>query len=82
MLVYKVMGDAIYAIPVTSKEKVFTLHSIEKDRFFKGSHMSENLVKISLEDAKKRFVRVWENRKEADVIFAKYKAGVKALLNL
>ena len=81
-LVYKVTIDAVYALVITSKEKVFCFHLIENDRYFKPGYISESLIKIPIEQAKENFVRVWENRKEADVIFAKYKAGVKALLNL
>lgn len=53
-----------YVIPITSKEKHSTT-KILKDRYFCNSYFSDTITIENLGNLKNRFVRVYENKKEA-----------------
>jgi len=82
VIVYKVIDDDVYGAVITSKIGTHNVHIIEKDRRFKCGYASISHVSFPLEEAKKSFFRVYENKKEADVIFKKIKDNLKQVYNL
>ncbi|NJO63635.1 MAG: hypothetical protein HC836_37235 [Richelia sp. RM2_1_2] len=70
-LVYKVSVDSVVGVIISSKDKVHSIHKIEKDRFLAESFATNTFVTIPLEEGYASFVRVYEDKAEADVIFKK-----------
>lgn len=82
-LVHQVDGDMVYGIIFSSKNKPsHSIHEITNDRFFVGSYGTNSYFPVPLEEAKEAFVRVFESRTEADVIFKKVKDHFKNVLKL
>jgi len=82
VLVHKVTEDKIYGFSLTSQEKCFCIHKIEKDRFFNDSFVTSTYVCELLENVKDKFIRVYESKAEANEIFRKAKLWYKENLNL
>ena len=80
VLVYKIIEDKVFGLNITSNNRAFCIHEIKHDRFFEGSFLTSTLMEIPLEDAKKKFVRVFESKREADLIFSTYRKKMKDLL--
>lgn len=71
-LVHKVVRGIVYGIIFTSTEKKpFCIHEITKDRTFLGNYATNTYMSVTLEEALKSFVRVFECKAEADEIFNK-----------
>lgn len=68
-LVHRVAEDTVTGIIFSSKDKSHSIYQIQKDRFFKHSYATSTYLSVDLEDALSSFVRVYENRSEADLIF-------------
>ena len=82
-LVHQVDGDMVYGVLFSSKNKPsHSIHEITNDRFFSGSYGTNSYLPVSLEEAKDAFVRVFESRSEADLIFKKVKDHFKSVLKL
>ena len=81
MLVHKVISETVYGVVFSSKDKEsHFIHTIKEDRYFIGSYASNAYLAASLAECKDSFVRVFESRKEADVIFNKVKDYFKNTL--
>jgi hypothetical protein len=82
-LVHQIDGDVVYGVIFSSKNKLsHSIHEITNDRFFVGTYGTNSYLPVSLEEAKESFVRVFESRSEADVIFKKVKDHFKNVLKL
>jgi heptaprenylglyceryl phosphate synthase len=75
-LVYKVIDNLVWYAVITSKEKEFIVHTIKNDRTFQNSFVSNLFFCISKETACESFVRVFESKSEADVIFKNIKQNM------
>lgn len=83
MIVDKVVDETVYCILVTSKLKEHVvLEEIKFDRIFVGNFISNIYITVSLEEAKKSFVRVYEDKAEAYRFFVKIEKYYKKLFNL
>ncbi len=83
MLVHRVKDGIVYGIIFSSKDKAFhNIHHITKDRHFAGSYATNSYLAVPEEDAKEKFIRVYEDRKEADLIFRLIKEYYKKMLNI
>lgn len=83
MIVDKVVDESVYCLLVTSKLKEHVvLEEIKFDRIFAGNFISNIYITVSLEEAKKSFVRVYEDKAEAYRFFAKIEKYYKKLFNL
>jgi hypothetical protein len=83
MLVHKVKDGVVHGVIFSSKDKAFhNIHPVAKDRHFTGSYATNSYLAVLEEDAKDKFVRVYENRKEADLIFRLIKEYYKKVLNI
>lgn len=80
VLVHRVHEGIVYGIVMSSKEECHTLHKIEEDRYFKGNFMTKTYLCFPLEACQKSFVRKYESRKEADLIFRELKNYYKTVL--
>jgi hypothetical protein len=80
LLVHKVEDDKVYCLVLTStyKEHII-LCQIENDRTFKGNYVSNSYFCLPLEDAKKSFIRTYEDKREAVRMFNKLSAYYKKL---
>ena len=82
MLVHKVDGDTCHGVIISSKDKAHSMHEIQKDRAFLGNFATNSYMSSDLDEAKKQYVKVYENRREVDEIFRKVKKYYKDLLNI
>lgn len=81
-MVYKCIENIVYGVIITSKDKDFVIHEITHDRFFKGNYASNLFSTVSLDIAINSFNRVYESKKEADIIFNKIKDNIRKSLDL
>lgn len=82
LLVYKVTEDTVYGLNFTSKERAHhTIHEIKNDRYFAGSFATNSYLGVSLDEAKDSFVRVFESKSEANLIFNKLKEHFRTSFN-
>jgi hypothetical protein len=81
LVVYKVKDNRVFCCPITSKEK-HSIHQIKNDRVFYNNYISKGTVEYDLEECRKNFVRVYENKREMDLIFKKIKDYYKGIFNL
>lgn len=80
MIVDRVFEDGVYCLVVTSKFKEhLILDEIKGDRIFNGNFVTNTYMPISMEEAKKSFVRVYEDKAEAYRFFQKVKKYYKQL---
>lgn len=71
-LVHKVIDQVVYGIIFTSTDKnAFCIHEIQKDRILEGSFATNSYLAVDLAQALDNFIRVYETKTEADLIFAK-----------
>ena len=68
-LVHRVSDDSVTGIIFSSKDKSHSIYQIQKDRYFKHSYATSTYISVDMEDALNAFVRVYENKSEADTIF-------------
>lgn len=79
-VVFKVMDDKVYALPITSKEKPFADHIITKNRMFEGDYFSSYISIVSIEEAKRSFQFVYaEGKVEFNNIVTKIGEMYKAI---
>lgn len=71
VLVYRVSDETVIGVSITSKDKVHSLHQITEDRYFENGYATNGFVTLPLDECFKNFVRVFESRNEADLIFNK-----------
>ena len=67
-LVYKVVGDKTYIIPITTDVDAFDGYSIEKSRFFRGKAIF-SLYQFPTSMVKDKFVLPYDHKSEANNIF-------------
>lgn len=71
-MVHRIVEKKVYGIIFSSKDKhTYTLHEVEKDRVLAGSFASTAYLCVDLEEAKKSFIRTYEDKKEGNLIFKK-----------
>ncbi len=68
-LVHKVFENQVYGVIFSSKERLHSIHQIEKDRFFKNNYATSTYLIVDINEAYPNFVRVYESKPEADLIF-------------
>lgn len=73
ILIHKVTEDQVFGVVLSSKDKAHSIHLIKQDRFFAGGYATHSYLSSDIASAKGAFVRVYENRQEADEIFRKVK---------
>jgi hypothetical protein len=73
VLIYRVSQEVAIGVMFSSKDKAHSIHQINEDRRFAGGYACNNLVTISLDEAFDNFVRVFESKREANIIFDKVK---------
>lgn len=81
VLIYRVSDEGAIGVVITSKDKIHSLHQIKEDRFFEDGYATNGFVTIPLDECFKNFVRVFESRNEADVIFNKVKDYLSEVLS-
>lgn len=79
ILVEKVIGNKVFGIGFTSSEGEHNSKIVEKDRLLKGSWFSDAYCIVSLETALSSFVRVYENKTEANLVFKQVKQNYNGL---
>lgn len=80
LLVDKVVDDKVYCLCFTSTFKDYlVLHEVTGDRILLGSYVSNVCFCISLTEAKKSFVRTYEDKREAIQIFNKIRKYYKGI---
>lgn len=82
VLVHKTTETEVRGIIISSKQQLHNLYSIEKDRFFKGGYATKTYMVYEMDHCKKCFARKYEDKKEADRIFASLKTYYKGTLNI
>lgn len=70
-VVYKVDEEKCYSISLTTTEANHNIHKIAHSRFYEGAYFTNTIVPLDITTALERFVGVFDNKKEADVAFAK-----------
>jgi hypothetical protein len=81
-MVHKVIGEVVYGVIFTTKtHEHFYLHTVKGDRIFEGNVVSNTYLSISKDMALESFVRVYEDKKEADEIFRKLKGHYRKLFS-
>jgi hypothetical protein len=71
-MVHKIIDENVYGIIFTTNEKpAITIHLVEHDRNLMGSYASSTYFCVSMNEAKDSFIRIYENKAEADMIFKK-----------
>lgn len=71
-LVHQVVGQVVYGIIFTSTDKpAFCVHEVKKDRIFEGSFATNTYLAVDLPQALGCFIRTYESKAEADLIFTK-----------
>lgn len=68
-LVHRVSEDSVTGVIFSSKDKSHSIYQIQKDRYFKHSYATSTYISVDMEEALNAFVRVYENKSEADAIF-------------
>jgi hypothetical protein len=78
-MVHRVVGEIVYGVIFTTKtHDHFFLHIVKGDRIF-GNVVSNTYLSISKELALKSYIRVYEDKKEAEEIFRKLKDHYRTL---
>lgn len=80
ILIHKIVGDIVYGLPLTSKEKHFCVTLIEGERRFNGRYITGTYLSFPLEDCKKNFVSSFENKRLASESFKCAKELYRKLL--
>jgi hypothetical protein len=71
-MVHKVVNQVVYGIIFTSTDKPsFCIHEVKKDRNLEGSFATNSYLSVDLPQAMNSFIRVYESKAEADLIFTK-----------
>lgn len=78
-LVYKVVGDKTYVIPLTTNTEVFNGYMIEKSRFFKGMAIF-SLYQFPTSLVKDHFVLPYDHKGEANKIIKSLEDLLKSML--
>lgn len=80
LMVDKVIDDKVYCVCFSSTKKdYFILHEVENDRILSGSYVTNIYFCLSLDECKKNFIRVYEDKREALRIFNKIKSYYKTI---
>lgn len=70
-LVHRVVNQVVHGIIFTSANKPeFCIHEIKKDRILEGSFATNTYLAVDLAQAMNSFIRVYESKAEADLIFS------------
>lgn len=79
-MVHKIVDQVVYGIIFTSSNKpAFCVHEVQEDRTLEGSHATNTYLSIELSQALECFIRVYESKKEADLIFKKVADHYRAI---
>ena len=71
-LVHKVVDQVVHGIIFTSTDKpAFCIHEVKKDRNLEGSFATSSYLAVDLPQALNSFIRIYESKAEADLIFTK-----------
>ena len=81
-LVYKVTKEHCYAFCLSSKNKEFAIHEIQKDKVLKGGFVTITMHCFNIEEAKKKYIRKYNSKSEADSIFKTLKTFYKETFNI
>lgn len=80
LMVDKVIDEKVYCVCFSSTKKDYLiLHEVEKDRILYGSYVTNTYFCLSLDECKKNFIRVYEDKREALKIFNKIKSYYKTI---
>jgi len=80
LLVHKIVEDKVFCLMFTSTHKDYLiLHEVKNDRMFKGNYITNTYFSITLSEAKKCFVRCYEDKKESNIVFRKLTTYYKNL---
>ena len=81
-MVDKVVGDDVYCVCFSSTFKDnLILHTVLEDRIFENNFVVNTHFTLSLDECKKSFVRVYEDKREALAIFSKIRKYYKSVFN-
>ena len=80
VMVCNITEEHAIVLILSSKDKSHSLHEVKGDRGFEGSFFTNSLLTIPIEDAKDRFVRTYEDKKEARVVIRKLKKYYREVL--
>jgi len=81
-MVHRIVGEIVYGVIFTTKtHDHFFLHTVKGDRIFEGNVVSNTYLSISKDLALKSYIRVYEDKKEAEEIFRKLKAHYRTLFS-
>lgn len=70
-LVHKIVNQVVHGIIFTSTNKPeFCIHEVKKDRNLEGSFATNTYMSVDLAKAMDNFIRVYESKAEADLIFS------------
>lgn len=80
LMVDKVIDEKVYCVCFSSTKKDYLiLHEVENDRILSGSYVTNIYFCLSLDECKKSFIRVYEDKREALKIFNKIKSYYKTV---
>lgn len=79
-LVYKVVGDKVYAFGMTTKVNESGVFTFQQSRFFENNTLTNTLVTLTKEEAIKNFAGVFDNRRAANQGFKTIEDFYKQLL--
>lgn len=82
-IVWKIKKDICYCLVMSSKRASHNLHQVTESRFFPPgeNYVTKTIVEVSMEDALKRVILPFDNRKELRTIFMKAKEYYSLLIN-
>lgn len=71
-MIHKIVDQVVYGIIFTSTDKpAFSIHEVKADRVLEGSFATNTYLSMELSQALDCFIRVYESKTEADLIFKK-----------
>lgn len=80
LLIHKVVNNLVYGLILTSKDLHHSILRVSNDRRFSGGYITNTYISVPLEDCLKKFVSVYENKKEANEAFQKTRQVLKNIL--
>lgn len=79
ILVERIVQNKVFGIALSSTEGLHNLKPIEKDRMLSGGWFSNSYCLLDLQTALEKFVRVYENKSEANQVFRMVKQSYNEL---
>lgn len=81
-IVYRIDEKYVYVLMLSSSEGTHNITSLKNSRILEGSFMTNTVIRLGKEEAKMKFLAIYDNRKEADRAFALVKQFYKNLFKL